>query len=416
MKEFKSNLEQLIPFGNVELTNTNEGLAITCPDDSGVAIIPGNFSIPVKIDLTAKTDSTNIRLKCGSGQVILNWECNQNELRIHDPIIGNQYGVGDQGKIPSNEFIQISWIIDHNYMLLLVNGEVRLFSENEPYIQLKHAGISNLPEMLVSVAAAWGSVVTVKELNVTEWSHDDNSGNPIALVIPSNATLKPGELITLDSYVFPNTAQNKKVVWTADKEIVNIIDHGDGRISVEALEQGLAVVKGVTDSGQLSAVCKVKIVIPNLKTNLEHLKPVNGSWSNENNGLLGSGPGDCFILSSNVADDFTYEADLSIEHGIAAALVFRSTPNASGFYCANIDISGFVKLWRPGKDIQVTYTEIERNKTYHLKVITSGENIKVYLNGNLMADVKDDTYSNGLLGLNVFYGTGLFQNVNYTLI
>lgn len=152
-----------------------------------------------------------------------------------------------------------------------------------------------------------------------------------------------------------------------------------------------------------------------MKTNLNNLKPVNGDWSNENNGLYGHGWGDCFSLSSNIADNFSYETNLSIEDGVAAALVFRASDNASGFYCANIDISGFVKLWRPGKDIKVEPTDIQRNRLYHLKVTTSGDNIKVFLDGKLMMDVIDSTYASGYLGLNVFCGTGLFQNVNYTI-
>ncbi|XEC96759.1 Ig domain-containing protein [Paenibacillus tarimensis] len=408
------NLETLVPVGNITLSKTDEGLVMSGANDTGVAIYPTAVTIPAKIDLTAKTDSTNIRLKYGSGQVILNWECNMNELRVHDPIIGTQYGIAGKGKIPRNEFVHISWIIDHRYMLLLVDGEVRLFRENEPYMELIKAGISELPECMVGVAPAWGSVITVKEINISKWNHDDNSGHPLALLISKpKLTLPLGESITLESRVFPETAVNRTVTWSSDREIIDIIECEDGTLKVTGQQLGSAIITGVTGDGNKTAVCKVKCVQPNFTTNLTGLKTINGDWSEEDNGMVGEGAGDCFIVSNVAAADLTYEADLSIEEGIAAALVFRATADASGFYCANIDISGFVKLWRPGKDIAVKHTEISRKKLYHLKVIASGDHIQVFLDNKQLVDVRDTAYSNGLLGLNIFYATGVFQNVNY---
>ncbi|MDF2716072.1 MAG: hypothetical protein K0R28_2997, partial [Paenibacillus sp.] len=388
MNEVQSNLDELIPFGNIKMSRTDEGLAIICPDDTGIAVFPEAVTIPARIDLTAKTNSTNIRIKFGSGQVILNWECITGELRIHDPILGYSYGVGGKGKVPVNEFVRISWILDVDYMLLLVDGEVRAFSEDEPYMKVLTAGISKAPESLVSISSAWGSVVTLKELNVSEWKREDNSGAPLALLLDkSNVFVKPNESFTLENRFFPHTVQQTKANWSvSDAKTLHIEHTTDGQITVKALKQGIATITCTADSGTIAATCTVRCVVPNLRTNLENLKPVNGDWSEDYIGLIGTGSGDCFILSSTEATDFTYESDLCMEDGIAASLVFRAAPNASGFYCANIDTSGFVKLWRPGKDIRVAHTEIKRNTFYHLKVAVTGDNIKVYLDGRMLID------------------------------
>lgn len=418
MNEAQSNLDRLIPFGNITLSRTDEGLAIACPDDTGVAIFPQTVSIPARIDLTAKTNSTNIRIKFGTGQVILNWECIAGELRIHDPILGSSYGVGGKGKVPVNEFVRISWILDADYMLLLVDGEVRAFSEDESYMKVLKSGLPQAPESLVGISSAWGSIVTVKHLNISKWEHEDGSGTPLALLLDkSNVFVKPNESFTLESRFFPQTNRHTNVAWSvSDEKTLHINRIADGQITVTAIKQGIATITCTADSGKIAAACTVRCVVPNLRTNLNNLKPVIGDWSEDYIGLIGIGSGDCFILSSTEAADFTYESDLCIEAGIAAALVFRSAPNATGFYCANIDISGFVKLWRPGKDIRVAHTEIKRNTFYHLKVAVSGDNIKVYLDGRMLIDANDATYRSGYLGLNVFYGTGLFQNVDYSEI
>lgn len=414
MMHHKFDLETLVPAGNITLSRTDEGLAMSGPNDTGVAIYPTAISIPVRIDLTAKTDSTNIRLKYGTGQIILNWECNMDELRVHDPIIGSHYGIAGRGKISENEFIHISWIIDHRYMLLLVEGEVRLFSENEQYMELIKAGITELPPCFVGVSPAWGSVITIREMNISKWDHDENSSHPLALLINKHKVTVPlGESISLESRVFPETAVNRTVTWNTDEEIFDFNENQDGTLTVTGRQPGSAVITGTTEDGNITAVCKVKCVTPNFSTNLTELRTINGDWAEEDNGLAGEGAGDCFILSNVVAEDFIYEADLCLEEGVAAALVFRATPDASGFYCANIDISGFVKLWRPGKDIAVTHTEIRRKEMYHLMVNVSDDRIQVFLDGKQMVDVRDNTYSSGLLGLNIFYATGVFQNVNY---
>ncbi|MGW3811072.1 GH32 C-terminal domain-containing protein [Micromonospora sp. NPDC005113] len=141
---------------------------------------------------------------------------------------------------------------------------------------------------------------------------------------------------------------------------------------------------------------------------------VNGLWTDVSAGKQGVSGGDAFYLNDQTGADFTYEGDVRLVNGVAAALTFRANAQATQHYTANIDaLAGVVKLWRPGRDIAVYHTPIVRGQTYHLKVVAQGPSIKVYLDGGStpIIDATDDSFASGQFGLNVFNGTGQFQNV-----
>jgi fructan beta-fructosidase len=146
--------------------------------------------------------------------------------------------------------------------------------------------------------------------------------------------------------------------------------------------------------------------------------PVGGTWTTTTvrAGAHGDGAGDTFYLSASTAADFTYQGDVTIVNGAAAALTFRASADATQHYTANIDAGGLVKLWRPGRDIATCPTTIVPGRTYHLKIVTSGASIRVYLDGGAspVIDATDTAYASGRLGANVFNGIGVVQNLTVT--
>jgi fructan beta-fructosidase len=142
-------------------------------------------------------------------------------------------------------------------------------------------------------------------------------------------------------------------------------------------------------------------------------QPVNGLWTVPGDGAHVKTSGDAFYVSGTSGTNFSYEADLTVVNGAAAALTFRANADASQHYTANVDTAGLVKLWRPGRDIATYPTPIIEGRTYHLKVVAEGSNISVYLGGAQVINVTDATYSSGYLGLNGFTGSAAFQNVTY---
>jgi hypothetical protein len=141
--------------------------------------------------------------------------------------------------------------------------------------------------------------------------------------------------------------------------------------------------------------------------------PAGGNWTDVAGGKQGQAGGDAFYLSKASGSDFTLEGDVKLVGGTAAALTFRASKDASRHYTANLDAdAGVVKLWRPGRDIAAHPLAIETGRAYHFRVIAAGSSIKVWVDGALMIDATDTEQSAGQFGLNVFRGTGVFQNLN----
>ena len=107
------------------------------PTDIGVEIMKDGcirsdtaLTVPVRIDATVATDSTNIRLYFGDrGLVIFNWELNQEELRYHVPPNGDTLAVGNKGYVPVDTWMHISWIIEPHRATVLVDGQTRLVTD-----------------------------------------------------------------------------------------------------------------------------------------------------------------------------------------------------------------------------------------------------------------------------------------------
>jgi len=134
---------------------------------------PREFKAPLKIELRAKTDSTNIRLHYSIGRLILNFhdfhiDEELDRLVINDILTGDQCGIEGCGEVPINEFVDIEWLIGKEFMAVKVNGEIRHIGNNHDYIREFAKNAEYAPSATVRVAAAFGSTVTVELLRVTE--------------------------------------------------------------------------------------------------------------------------------------------------------------------------------------------------------------------------------------------------------
>ncbi|WP_432824505.1 GH32 C-terminal domain-containing protein [Dactylosporangium sp. CA-092794] len=194
------------------------------------------------------------------------------------------------------------------------------------------------------------------------------------------------------------------------------------------LDQGATPVIDATDTAYASGRFGVNVfngtaVFGNVNVNTAGFstslpgpwKPVGGTWVAPCTGLAVHTPGDAFYLSGTTAANLTYEGDVRVVNGVAAALTFRASADGTQHYTANVDTGGLVKLWRPGRDIAVYPTTILEGRWYHLKVVAQGASISVYLNGTKVIDATDSTYSSGYLGLNGFSGTATFNNIVATV-
>ena len=161
---------------------------------------------------------------------------------------------------------------------------------------------------------------------------------------------------------------------------------------------------------------------PHFKTNLTGTwTPLSGTWKDYNGGKVGSGNGRTFCLNSQSTSDFTYEGDITIlgfgrAPVSAGALAFRANANMTAGYSVYVDTGGTVGIWAPQRDMLARYaTEIKVDTPYHLKVVTSGSNIKVYFNNSkepVINFTDPQPFLGGQLGLAIVDGAAVFQNVN----
>ena len=162
---------------------TDDGLmVIHTHSGNGLVGTPQKFTAPIKIELRAKTDGTNLRLYYGednsgkthpSGWIIFNdmvegirYSDPKGILWVSDILCRNEHWYHGVGEIPINEFVDIEWILGDKVMAVKVNGEVRFASCEYEYIEaLKNGAVISSP---VYPAAGRGSTITVEKLRITE--------------------------------------------------------------------------------------------------------------------------------------------------------------------------------------------------------------------------------------------------------
>lgn len=86
LSELVANIENFV-------TGTTDSLTLYSEHklDNTYVLTPKAYKVPVRIEVVARTDSSNIRLKYGRGQIIFNWERNHDSLRCSEPSKGGAY-------------------------------------------------------------------------------------------------------------------------------------------------------------------------------------------------------------------------------------------------------------------------------------------------------------------------------------
>ncbi|MBD7967387.1 GH32 C-terminal domain-containing protein [Paenibacillus sp. Sa2BVA9] len=124
-------------------------------------------------------------------------------------------------------------------------------------------------------------------------------------------------------------------------------------------------------------------------------------------------------ISETVSEDFIYEADVMVKDMKAdATLLFRSNDDGWGSYMLQIvPNAGMIRLRDAssgeGKLKEERRISVKAGEIYHLKVKAEGSSLKVYWGDQYkpVIDIQDRTYSSGKLGLHVWDGSALFQNI-----
>jgi len=126
------------------------------------------FTVPIKIELRAKTDKTDINLEFAQICIAYNHDKVRNEYFIMDNLNGN-HKFATLTEIPKvNEFVDIEWTIEKEKMIIKVNGHIQHQSSDYKYIQMyKETPEYNLSSE-ITINTYNGSTLIVESLRVTE--------------------------------------------------------------------------------------------------------------------------------------------------------------------------------------------------------------------------------------------------------
>ena len=159
------DLSKMTLLENAHYMENGELVIFTTDDRYAVSSIE-KFTLPLKIDLRAKITNANMRLYYHAGCLGLNWECDFNHI-ICDDVTGGKkfmpftYG----GYIKPGVYHDVSWILHRNYIAVVVDGFVRFYSEDFPYMRaIQKECISDT----IRLASCYNSIMTVNRLAVSE--------------------------------------------------------------------------------------------------------------------------------------------------------------------------------------------------------------------------------------------------------
>ena len=141
----------------------------------------------------------------------------------------------------------------------------------------------------------------------------------------------------------------------------------------------------------------------------------NGTWTNPGDHLRGEyALGNASNLVAASGGDITYEGTLNLLTGNAVGLVFRATPDGSGFYDVFLDaVAGVFKISsRPPYTVLASHSmTVQRNHAYRVKVVARGSTIEAYLDGVKLLTATDSTYTSGRLGVILFQATATYDDL-----
>ncbi len=157
-------LSEMLPVSECSVSSDGVHLRLS---GYGYARTPEAYAVPLMFEAIAKTDSTNLRLHFAKGHIIFNWEALPGQMACYEPVYGHPFTVKEQGQVPEDTWVKITWVIGENQMQVLVDDELRYTNAGETgddFHPVNYRGLFGP----VGIGPAWGSTVTVRSLTVRE--------------------------------------------------------------------------------------------------------------------------------------------------------------------------------------------------------------------------------------------------------
>ncbi|MES2933612.1 MAG: AbfB domain-containing protein [Pseudomonadota bacterium] len=174
----------------------------------------------------------------------------------------------------------------------------------------------------------------------------------------------------------------------------------------------------------LCAVLGAALMFVNSSAFAQSWNNYGGNWTHSGAfNSVDSGLGSKSILAGSNFQSSTMEADVSVGAGGDAGFVFRASNLGigadaySGYYVGLSTLNNTVVLGRANNNWteMIAYPfQINANTNYHLKLVSSGKSIEVFVNNIHVLSAGDDVYMSGAAGLRVMGTSAQFSNVAIT--
>ncbi len=152
---------------DIECEDINNGLSVkgsgSAYDDNGMVETKQMFHLPLKIDACIESKESAFGLHYNTGFVKnWNWQNSPGSILVKDIYV--DYVMDFDPEFPSiqAEDINITWILECDYMAVIVNGELVHYSENFPYMHFE------IQKAAVGFSAFDNKTVIVKSLEISE--------------------------------------------------------------------------------------------------------------------------------------------------------------------------------------------------------------------------------------------------------
>ncbi len=121
-------------------------------------------TVPFLVRMRMKTTRNNVHVYFGNGCITFRKHPHTyDSLYIRDNAIGLYYGYDQCGEVEADTFFDLVWLVGKDRFAVAVNGEVRHYGENYPYMHMPALGTDFL-----RFGTADGNTLTVESITVME--------------------------------------------------------------------------------------------------------------------------------------------------------------------------------------------------------------------------------------------------------
>lgn len=230
----------------------------------------------------------------------------------------------------------------------------------------------------------------------------------------------------LDLYVGENRAviTSSYSSFSGAEEVEYAVVSGGQFVSLEQFGQtafvtgtakGSAVIEARTPQG--AQRIEVYVYEDGYDGDLNFTLPLFAYTRPDDGGVAISAGTDGFMFSRESAEEFCYSAEVSVG-GQACGLMFGVSSNFFDYFVATADFEeNLVKVWRAGVgDLASVSYDFGGAASCTLTVVVNAGSAKVQVNGKTALMCPLPGYSGGMLGINVYNGEAVFNNVSLTRI